>query len=58
MITHQYSDLKDKVVLITGANRGIGRALAIEFAKVGSKVVVNYNQNHSEAEKKLAEVKK
>lgn len=58
MIAHQNSDLKDKVVLITGGSRGIGRAIAIEFAKVGSKVVINYNQNQSEAEKTLVEVKK
>ena len=32
-------DLKDKVTIITGAGRGIGRALAIEFARNGSSVV-------------------
>ena len=33
--------LKDKVVLITGAGRGIGRAAALVFAKEGARVVVN-----------------
>jgi 3-oxoacyl-[acyl-carrier protein] reductase len=35
-------DFKDKVVLITGASRGIGAATAIAFAKKGANVVVNY----------------
>ena len=34
-------DLKDKVVLITGAGRGIGREHALEFGRRGAKVVVN-----------------
>ena len=34
--------LKNKVAIITGASRGIGRAAAFRFAKEGAKVVVNY----------------
>jgi L-rhamnose 1-dehydrogenase len=34
--------LKDKVVIVTGASRGIGRALAIGCAREGARVVVNY----------------
>ncbi|MDP2952904.1 MAG: SDR family NAD(P)-dependent oxidoreductase, partial [Chloroflexota bacterium] len=33
--------LKDKVTVITGAGRGIGRALALGFAREGARVVVN-----------------
>src|SRR5688572_13586638 len=33
--------LKDKVIVVTGAGRGIGRAIAIEAARQGAQVVVN-----------------
>lgn len=38
-----------KVALVTGASRGIGRAIIIEFAKVGYDVVINYNSSEREA---------
>lgn len=34
-------DFKDKVIIITGAGNGLGRAYALEFAKRGAKIVVN-----------------
>ena len=42
--------LKDKVAIITGSSRGIGRATAILFAKQGAKVVVNYKTHKKKAE--------
>ena len=36
------SDLKDKIALVTGASRGIGRQIAIRLAECGAKVIVNY----------------
>lgn len=39
------TDLKDKVAVVTGGSRGIGRAIALEFAARGAAVVVNYNRS-------------
>ena len=39
-----------KTVLITGASRGIGRAIALKFAENGFAVAVNYSKSKSEAE--------
>ena len=39
--------LTDKVALITGSDSGIGQATAIEFAREGADVVVNYLHDHS-----------
>ncbi len=49
---------KDKIVLITGSSRGIGRATAIAFAKEGAKVVVNYVKNKNAAREVVEEIKK
>ncbi len=41
--------MDNKVVLVTGSSRGIGRATIIEFAKKGYNVVINYKSSDSEA---------
>ena len=51
------SDLKDKVVVITGASTGIGAAAARAFAKEGSRLVVHYNASRDAAEAVAADVK-
>jgi short-subunit dehydrogenase len=48
--------MKDKVVLITGGTSGIGKAMAFEFGKKGSKVFVT-GRNVSELEKAISELK-
>ncbi len=47
-----------KVALITGASRGIGRALALRLAARGTKVVVNYKQNDELAREVMAEIER
>jgi len=42
--------LDGKVAIVTGASRGIGRSVAIELAKAGAKVVINYAGNTAAAE--------
>jgi NAD(P)-dependent dehydrogenase (short-subunit alcohol dehydrogenase family) len=44
-----YGRLKDRVALITGADSGIGRAVALAFAREGADVVVGYLENHGDA---------
>ena len=52
----QGDDFQDKVVLITGGTRGIGKALALRLAGEGARVAMNYLSRTDEAEKTLAEL--
>lgn len=46
----------DKVVLITGASRGLGRAMAMRFAAAGCRVAVNYLQSEDSAIRVVEEI--
>ena len=48
--------LKDKIAIITGASSGIGKEIAIEFAKEGAKVVINYSSNLKSAQEVKEEI--
>ena len=50
--------LKDKVALVTGSSRGVGKAIAIGYAKEGAKVVVNYTSNENAAKEVVESIEK
>jgi 3-oxoacyl-[acyl-carrier protein] reductase len=50
-------DFREKVAIVTGASRGIGRAIAIELGSLGARVVVNYNTSADAAAEVVKEIK-
>jgi glucose 1-dehydrogenase len=50
-------DLSGKVALITGASRGIGRGCAVEMARCGADVTINYRSHPDEADEVAEEVR-
>lgn len=49
--------LENKSVLVTGASRRIGRAIALYFARNGAKVAVNYSGSEAKANEVVEEIK-
>lgn len=52
------TDFHNKIVVITGATKGIGKELAKAFALEGATVVLNYSKNADDAESTYSEIKK
>jgi len=50
--------IKDKIALVTGSSRGVGRAVALGFAKEGGNVVVNYTSNEKAANEVVEAIQK
>jgi len=44
-------DLTDKIALVTGGSRGIGRETSVCLAEAGARVIINYHKSEDEAEK-------
>ncbi|KAM7250809.1 hypothetical protein ACFE04_022692 [Oxalis oulophora] len=42
--------LQDRVAIVTGSSRGIGRAIALHLSQLGAKLVINYTSNSTQAE--------
>jgi len=50
------TSLENKVALVTGGSRGIGRSIALEFGKRGASVVVNYNKSSDAADEVVKQI--
>ena len=50
LLPENFQSLHEQVAVITGASRGIGKAIALELARLGASVVVNYASSSQAAE--------
>jgi 3-oxoacyl-[acyl-carrier protein] reductase len=51
-----FASLEGRAALVTGASRGIGRAIAVELARAGASVAIGYRSGQDEAESLAAEI--
>ena len=52
------TNLKNKVALVTGSARGIGRAIAERFGRLGASVVINYSASDRAAQETVSEIER
>jgi 3-oxoacyl-[acyl-carrier protein] reductase len=52
------AEFQDRVALVTGGSRGIGRATALRLASEGAHVAISYGSRKADAEKTVAEIRK
>ena len=50
--------LKDRVAIVTGSSRGVGKAIAVSFGRAGCKVVINYKTSGDKARETAREIEK
>ncbi len=53
----QENDLSGKIALVTGASRGIGRAIALSLGKTGAEVIVNYSSSEEKAKEVVEKIR-
>ncbi|XP_061358297.1 NADPH-dependent aldehyde reductase-like protein, chloroplastic [Gastrolobium bilobum] len=53
---HQSLPLQDRVAIVTGSSRGIGREIAIHLASLGARIVINYTSNSDLANSVAAQI--
>src|ERR1700679_4371229 len=51
------NSLRNKVALVTGSARGLGKAIAERFAALGADIVVNYSKDKSSADEVVSNIK-
>jgi 3-oxoacyl-[acyl-carrier protein] reductase len=55
---NHWMDITDKIALVTGGSRGLGRAIGIALAEAGAHVVVNYKENRTAADDVVTVIQK